>query len=125
MHTEELHSMQKVNPVFSKALKVLSKSSIFSRLTKTKLNGKQCFKTKFIADFQQCCSNKLESNPPHPWPRRPLYTILKRKTYKKEIQKAHTATGSQAATDNKNLSTEESPQISINFKFQLTSLAFL
>lgn len=71
------------------------------------VNG--CFNNKFSADFLQCWSNKLESNPPHLWPRRPLYTVLKRKTYKKEIQKAHTAIGSQAEAGDKSMRKGQSP----------------
>lgn len=71
------------------------------------VNG--CFKTKFSADLLQRWSNKLESKPPYLWPRRPLHTVLKRKTCKKEIPKAHAAIGSQAETRDKSLSTGESP----------------
>lgn len=48
--------------------------------------------------------------PLHLWPRRPLYTVLKRKTPKKRIQKAHAAVGSQAEAGDKSLSTGEPPR---------------
>jgi len=48
--------------------------------------------------------------PPHLWPRRPLYAVLKRKACKKNIQKAHTATRSQAEAGDQSLSTGESPR---------------